>query len=360
MRTLALVSVSSVALALAGCNAATQAKRETPSRPVLVAQIHYAPLVAAAALPAAVKPRIEVDLGFRVGGKIKQRLVDRGAVVKAGDALALLDETDLVLQLEQAEADRAAAKAALDQAAAEASRVSALHGQGWSAASDFDRAKSANDQAQAALDRAERAVTLAKNALDYATLRADADGVVSAIDAEPGQVVAVGAPVLRLAHLDSVEVDVAVPETLLARVRADDAAVEFWALPGVKVRAHLRELSPVADAATRTYDARFALEDAPKSVTLGMSATLSLTPAGQQVAAAPLAAVLDEGRGPSVWVVDPGTGVATSKSVTLAGADAAKAFIASGVNEGDQIVALGAQKIVAGETLHVIADLAGL
>lgn len=238
--------------------------------------------------------------------------------------------------------------------------MSALHKQGWSAASDFDRANSADDQARAALDRAERAVTLAKNALAYATLKADADGSVSAIDAEPGQVVAAGAPVLRLAHLDSVEVDAAVPETLLTRARTDEATVEFWALPGVKIRAHLRELSSMADAATRTYDARYTLEGAPNAVTLGMSATLSLTRAGRQVAVAPLAALLDRGQGPSVWVVDPATGAAGLRAVTLAGADGARAFIASGVNEGDEIVALGAQKIVASETLHVVEDLAGL
>jgi RND family efflux transporter MFP subunit len=360
MRQLAFISVSILAFALAGCNASREVKREAPSRPVLVAQIHYAPRVAAAVLPAVVKPHIEADLGFRIGGKIKQRLVDRGAVVKAGDTLATLDTTDLLLQLEQAEAERASARATFDQAAAEAARVSTLHKQGWSAASDFDRAKSVGDQAQAALDRAERAVLLSKDALDYATLKTDVDGSVSAVNAEPGQVVAAGAPVLRVAQLDGVEVDVAVPETLLSRARADDATVEFWALPGLKIRARLRELSSMADPATRTYDARYTLDAAPKAVALGMSATLSLSPAGQRVAAAPLAAVLDEGNGPAVWVVKPDTGVASLRSVILVGADSARAFIASGVNEGDEVVALGAQKIVPGETLHIVEDLAGL
>ena len=152
--------------------------------------------------------------------------------------------------------------------------------------------------------KAERALTLARNALDYATLKADADGVVSLVAAEPGQVVAAGAPIVRLAHTGEREAAVSVPETLVDRVRTNRAGVEFWALPGVSVEARLRELSPNADAATRTYPARFTLVDAPDSVRLGMSLTVTLTADGAEVARVPAGAIFDAGQGPNVWTVD--------------------------------------------------------
>ena len=180
--------------------------------------------------------------------------------------------------------------------------------QGWAANADFDKIRAAADQARGAVVKAERAVTLARNALDYTTLKADADGVVSLVAAEPGQVVAAGAPIVRLAHTDEREAAVAIPENLIDRVRANPARVEFWALPGVSVGARLRELSPNADAATRTYPARFSLLDAPESVRLGMSLTVVLTADGVQVARVPAGAIFDAGQGPNVWIVDRATG----------------------------------------------------
>ncbi|MBV9289614.1 MAG: efflux RND transporter periplasmic adaptor subunit [Hyphomicrobiales bacterium] len=188
------------ALLLSACNAAPETAKEAPPRPVLTAEAHYAPRERAQALPGVVKARIESDLAFRVAGKIAGRLVDAGTPVKAGEALARLDETDFRLQLEEAEAERASAQAALVQAEAEEKRVTTLAKQGWAANADFDRTRLAADQARAAAVKADRAVALARNAIDYATLRADADGIISAVEAEPGQVVTAGAPVVRLAH----------------------------------------------------------------------------------------------------------------------------------------------------------------
>src|SRR5580692_1976816 len=229
------------ALILGACNAPPQAKRETPQRPVLVAAVHYAPRAQDRVLPGIVKARIESDLGFRVPGKLAERLVDAGAIVKKGDPLARLDETDFRLQVDQAEADYSSAKGARDQAQAEEQRVETLKRQGWSAAADVDKVKAAADQARGAFARAERAVTLARNAVGYATLNADADGIVSAVLAEPGQVVAAGAPVLRLSHTGEPEAAVAIPESLIDRARSAPARVEFWALPGVEMAATLRE-----------------------------------------------------------------------------------------------------------------------
>jgi multidrug efflux pump subunit AcrA (membrane-fusion protein) len=152
------------ALWLAGCGAPPQAKRQTPERPVLVAEVRYAPHERDRVLPGVVKARIESDLAFRVPGKLAERLVDAGAVVKKGDPLARLDDGDLRLQVEQADADYSSAKGALDQQQAEERRIGALKLQGWVSAADVDKIKAGAEQARGAFARADRAAMLARNA----------------------------------------------------------------------------------------------------------------------------------------------------------------------------------------------------
>jgi multidrug efflux pump subunit AcrA (membrane-fusion protein) len=129
------------ALLLAGCGAPTQAKRQTPERPVLIAEVHYTPRERNRVLPGVVKARIESDLAFRVPGKLAERFVDAGAVVRKGDPLARLDDGDLRLQVEQADADYSSAKGALDQQQAEERRIGTLKLQGWTSAADVDKIK---------------------------------------------------------------------------------------------------------------------------------------------------------------------------------------------------------------------------
>jgi RND family efflux transporter MFP subunit len=359
MPSLAPLAALAAALLLSGCNPTHEAAREAPPRPVLVVEAHYAPREQAQVLSGVVKARTESDLAFRVAGKMATRLVDAGALVKAGEALAHLDETDFRLQLEEAQAEQASANAALSQAEAEERRLATLSKQGWTANAEFDKARAAADQARAAVVRADRAASLAQNAIDYATLPADAAGVISAVEAEPGQVVAAGAPIVRLAHSAETEAAVSVPETLIERARQSKAAVEFWALPGVSVAATLRELSPNSDPATRTYPARFTLIDAPKDVRLGMSVTVTLADEAARVARVPVAAVFDSGAGPTVWVVDS-SGAVSAARVTLAGLDAEQAFIGAGVPEGARIVALGVHKLSEGDKVRPVETLAGL
>jgi RND family efflux transporter MFP subunit len=360
MKSPAILIVLGVALLISACDQKTQTTKEAPDRPVLVAEAHFAPREQAQVLAGVVKARIETDLAFRVGGKIATRLVDTGAFVRQGDALAQLDDADFRLQLEEAEAEQSSAKAALVQAEAEDRRLTTLSKQGWTANADFDRAHAAADQARAAAVRADRAVELARNAIDYATLRADADGVISAVSAEPGQVVAAGASVLRLAHTAEREAAVSIPETLIDRARTQPARVDFWALPGVSTTAKLRELSPSSDPATRTYPARFTLIDPPGGVRLGMSVTVSLEDSAARVARMPISAVFDAGQGPTVWAVDPVTEIVHAARVVLAGYDADWAFVASGVPEGAKVVSLGVHKLSEGEKVHAIDSLAGL
>src|SRR5579871_2394773 len=258
---LAGVALAAMAVALAGCNDAV-AEKPAPSRPVLVATAHYEAETPERSFVGTIKPRIETDMGFRVPGKVAKRLVEVGDTVDVGQPLATLDEIDLKLQAEQAEAEFTAATGVLAQAAAAEQRAKDLRARGWATDAALDSAKAAGDEARARLNRAERSVELTKNSLSYATLEADTRGVVTATLVEPGQVVASGQTAIRVARFGEKEAVVAIPETLLGRAKDGVASVSLWSEPGKKYAAKLREVAPSADAATRTYLAKFSLPDA--------------------------------------------------------------------------------------------------
>src|SRR6267154_6635968 len=270
-RILAGLSLAVLAIVLTGCNE-TVAEKAAPSRPVLVSTVHYEPESPERSFVGTIKPRIESDMGFRVPGKVAKRLVEVGQTVDIGQPLAILDEVDLKLQAEQAVAEFTAATGVLAQASAAEQRAKDLRAKGWTTDAQLDTARAAADEARARLNRAERSVDLTKNSLSYATLPADARGVVTATLIEPGQVVTSGQTAIRVARFAEKEAVVAIPETLLARAKSGDARVSIWSEPGKRYIAKLRELAPSADPATRTYLAKFSMPDAGDEVQLGMTA----------------------------------------------------------------------------------------
>src|ERR1700731_4462374 len=274
-RLLAGVLLAAIAITLAGCNDKV-AEKPNPSRPVLVARVHYESESPERSFVGTIRPRIETDMGFRVPGKIAKRLVEVGQTVDVGQPLATLDEVDLKLQAEQAEAEFRAATGVLAQAAAAETRAKDLRAKGWTTDAQLDQAKAAGDEARARLNRAERSVELTKNSLSYATLEADTRGVVTATLVEPGQVVASGQTAIRVARFAEKEAVVAIPDTLLGDRKDGVATVTLWSEPNKKYVAKLREVAPSADPATRTYLANFWLPDAGDNVSLGMTATLTL------------------------------------------------------------------------------------
>ena len=353
-----VVGAVALALGLCACGKPAARSESRTEHPVLVVTVHFAPAVAPRNLVGTIKARVESNLGFRVTGKIAQRLVDRGAVVKAGQPLAILDRTDWELQLQQAQAALSAARASRDQAVAERDRVAQLRTRGWSTASDLDKASATADQAVGTFVQAERAVALQQNALSYATLVADADGVVTATLGEPGQVVASGQAVVTLAHAGEPEADVSIPEALLERVRTGHASVTLWSQPDEVHAAKLRELTPSADPATRTYLAKFSMPNAGDEVQLGMTATLILSePSSERVARLPLSALFDQGAGPSVYTADATTGRVTLKPVSVKAYESNDVLISGGVEEGAKVVTLGVQKLNPAEKVRVVSSL---
>ena len=346
-----------LALPLAACNE-TAALQSAPPRPVLTASVHYEAQVSDRSFVGTIRPRIESDLGFRVAGKVSKRLVEVGALVEAGRALATLDEVDLTLQAEQAEAERRAASGVLAQAAAAEIRAKELRQKGWATDAQLEQAGATADEARSRLNRAERSVELTRNSLSYATLVADAPGVVTATLIEPGQVVASGQAAIRVARLAEKEVVVAIPETLLTRARTGEARVSIWSRPHKSYLATLRELAPSADSATRTYLAKFSIPDADDEVTLGMTATLTLSdPASERVARLPLSALFDQGQGPSLYVADAATGAIALKRVVVKSYESNDVLISGGVAEGANVVALGVQKLDPAQKVRVVSSL---
>jgi RND family efflux transporter MFP subunit len=342
--------------ALAGCNEKA-AETVTPGRPVLVAIVHYEAETPERSFVGTIRPRIETDMGFRVPGKVARRLVEVGQTVELGQPLATLDEVDLKLQAEQAEAEFRAATGVLAQAAAAETRARDLRAKGWATDAQLDQAKAAADEARARLNRAERSVELTRNSLSYATLVADTRGVVTATLIEPGQVVASGQTAIRVARLGEKEAVVAIPETLLARAKSGAASVTLWSEANKKFAAKLREVAPSADPATRTYLAKFSLPDAGEDVSLGMTATLTLAdPQSERVARLPLSSLYSQGGAPSLYIVDD-KGEVALKPVAVKSYESNCVVVSGGVDEGAKIVALGVQKLDPTQKVRVVSSL---
>jgi RND family efflux transporter MFP subunit len=324
-------------------------------RPVQAVRVVIAADTDSQSFAGTIRPRREAELGFRAAGRMASREVDVGARVHAGQVLARLDPSDLALSLRGAEADLAAAEAVCVQAQADAARSAALREKGWVSAA-ADEAKQAAARSDAERVNSARAVLAqARNKLDYADLRAPADGVVTAAIADPGTVVAEGQAVLRLAEAGDPEAEVALPEQALPDAARPGASVSLWARPDLKLRATLRELSPSADGKLRTYVARYTIADAPPWLALGMSATLHLPGAASDpVATLPAAAVIDRGQGPMVWTVgDAGALAARPIQVRRLQQDR---VVVTGLRDGDLVVALGVQKLDPGARVRV-ADI---
>lgn len=291
-----------------------------------------------------VRARIETTLGFRVGGKLIERLVDAGASVKAGQPLARLDPTDTGLQAAQAEAQRALAEADLK-------RYRDLKAKNFISASALDARETAYKAADAQ-------AALARNQASYSTLVAEHGGVIAQVLAEPGQVVGAGQGVFRLAREGAREIAIAVPENEFAGIAlGQETSVSLWARGANPLAGKIREISPMADPVTRTYAVRISLKDADLNLPLGMSASVRL--AGQAATAAritlPLTAVFQQGQQPTVWVVGADETV-SAKPVKVASYTDTGAIIESGLNGDERIVAAGTNLLTVGEKVRLVAD----
>lgn len=314
--------------------------------------------------------RVQSNLGFRVPGKIIERLATVGQPVKAGQPLMRIDETDLRLALTAKRNAVAAARATAVQTQADERRYASLVNDGWATRQRHEQAKAALDTAKAQLASAEADARVAENEATYSVLVADSDGTVVETLGEPGQVVAAGQTVVRIAQAGPREAVVALPETIRPQI-GSSAEASLYGAAGQRYGAHLRQLSDAADAQTRTYEARYVLDGDAASAPLGATVTIRLTgwTAGRAVDRAvdrtsqadmqvPLGAVLDDGRKTGVWTLDRASSTVRFQPVRLVRVSGDTAVI-SGLGLGDPVVSLGAHLLQDGVRVRTAAESGG-
>lgn len=299
--------------------------------------------------------RVQSNLGFRVPGKIVERLVDVGHQVKAGQPLMRIDETDLRLALTAKRNAVAAARASVVKLDADEQRYAKLMSSGWVPRQRYEQAKAALDTAEAQLAAAEAEARVAENEATYSILLADADGTVVETLGEPGQVVSAGQTVIRLAQAGPREAMVALPETIRPTI-GSVAEANVYGSNGRRSTARLRQLSDSADAQTRTYEARYVLDGEAAAAPLGATVTIRLaSQASQPEVQVPLGALLDDGRKTGVWILDRATSTVHFRPVKLVRVTGETAVI-SGLSSGDPVVSLGAHLLQEGARVRTASE----
>jgi len=361
MRSTLLISLLGAAV-LAACS-----KAEPPSAPVRAVRTMTVATDTAGGTyeyAAEVRARTESRLGFRVGGKIVRRTANVGDLVKAGQVLAQLDPQDLKLGQDAARAGLVAAQANLDQAAADFKRFKELRDQGFISSAELERRDTALKAAQAQLDQAQAQSSVQGNQAAYASLVADASGVITGVDAEPGMVVTAGSSVVRLAHDGPRDVVFNVPEDKVGLIKALAAQpgrlkVRLWGAGAETLPANIREIAAAADPVTRTFAVKADLEKLPAntSVRLGQTATIIADmPKVAGITKLPLSALREEQGKTAVWVVDKATMTVASKDVQLAGAEGNEAVVTGGLSPGMLVVTAGVHVLNPGQQVKLYVD----
>lgn len=358
---LALPVILTIAAALGAC-----AKSEPAPDPIrAVRTVTISPQTAGGSYEYAgeVKARTESRLSFRVGGKMIRRLVDLGDTVKAGQPLAQLDAQDLRLGQQAARATVAAAQATHDQAAADFSRYKELSDKGFIGPAELDRREMSMKTARAQLDQASAQASVQGNQAAYATLVADAGGVVTGVDLEPGMVASAGTPVLRLAHDGPRDVVFAVPEDKVGIVKALGAQpgrfkVRLWGASGDPLPATIREIAAAADPATRTFLVKADIgRAAAHDIRLGQTASVSMElPQVAGVTKLPLSALREDKGRSTVWLVDRSSMTVKSQEVKLAGAEGNDAVVTAGLAPGQIVVTAGVHVLSPGQKVKFYVE----
>ena len=361
---LAALSIVAAAVMLPACSKKEAAPE--PVRAVKLVTVGEGQIESAQEYSGDVRARVESRLGFRVAGKITKREVELGQHVKAGQVLARLDARDYQLSADAARAQLASATTQRDLAEANAKRFRTLRAQNFISAAEMERYEANLKAAQASLDQARAQLSSQSNQENYTQLLADADGVVTAVEAEPGQVVAAGTPVVRIAQDGARDAVFSVPEDRRSTIKPGQGVkVRPWSDESRVINALVREVAASADPATRTYVVKAALQgtDLP-----ALGATVHVMPegmgvsgeaVGSQVIKLPTTALRQEGgngQGTAVWLYDAASSSVKLQPVQIASADGNEAVIASGLQPGMQVVATGAHVLTPGQKVTVYRD----
>ncbi len=347
-----LTVISLLPFVLAACHEAASSTDPWTQPPLVRVEAAKISVQSERSFTGTVAARVQSDLGFRVPGKVLERLVDAGRTVKRGQPLMRIDPTDLRHAMRAHEEAVAAARARAHQAAADEVRHRNLLSPGAVSASEYDKAKAAAESARAELKAAEAQAKVARNEMSYAVLFADEDGVVVETLAEPGHVVTAGQVVVRVAHAGLREAVIELPETLRPAIGSTGRATLYGS--GLTGFARLRQLSDAANRQTRTFETRYVLEgplaDAPLGSTISIQISDGRSAPALQV---PIGAIVDPGKGPGVWLVEGKTPRVTWRAVHIAGLSGETASVVGELEAGDRVVALGAHLLHEGEHVRL-------
>lgn len=344
------------ALMLGACS--KPAPLEAPVRSVKVITIGVGTVQSSVELAGEVRARVESRLGFRVAGKLSQRPVQLGEHVKAGQLLAQLDPQDYRLAADAARAQLAVAASSRDQAAADFKRFKELKDQNFISGAEFERRTTALKAAQAQYDQAQAQLASQGNQADYTRLTADVSGVVTAVEAEPGQVLAAGTPVVRIAQDGPRDVVFSVPEDRVAAVKTgSQVAVRVWAA-NTTLQGVVREVAASADPVTRTFLVKVALSG-DASLALGSTVTVvpqALSHAGAPAIKVPTNALLQQSGKTLVWLLDSASMTVKAQPIEVLTADGNEVVIASGLTPGVQVVTSGVHVLSEGQKVTLYQE----
>ncbi|MES2682880.1 MAG: efflux RND transporter periplasmic adaptor subunit [Pseudomonadota bacterium] len=325
-------------------------------RPVRTLTVGATPTTAINTYAGEVRARYESTLAFRVAGKLVAREVDVGQAVKAGQVLARLDPKDLQLGDAAAQAQVAAAQSQFTVTKNDLERVSGLFAKGYASKGELDRFTTQYEAAKAQLEAVKAQRDQIANQASYSTLTADADGVVTAVLAESGTVVAAGQPVVQLARDGDIEIAAAIPEDRVNSVREGMAVqVSLWAGGDKSYPGTIRELASAADPLTRTYALRVSVPQAPAEMKLRMTASVAIPLTGlPDLIHIPSPSMVTQGGKAGVWLVEPKSSVVQFRAVDFVGVEANEVLVGSGLKPGDLVVTAGAAYLREGQKVKLL------
>jgi membrane fusion protein, multidrug efflux system len=340
---------------LSGCDKPVQ--QAAPVRPVRTVTVAARDTGQTLSQTGELEARTEIDLGFRIGGKIVERPVDVGSTVKKGEVLARLDDQPESNRLQSARAALTAAEAELVRTQAEEVRQSTLLKDGYTTKQRYDTALRDLQTARAQIDSAHAELNLARDNLAYTQLHADIDGIVTQVYADAGQVVAAGQRVLRVADPTALDGVFGVPAVAFGLVPRDaKVLVTLTSDPRIAATGTIRYVSPQADPVTRSYTVRVALPHAPPQMRLGATVTGQVRLPGQMVIELPGTALFEQDGKPAVWLFDRAKGTVALKPVTVLRYEAGEVLISAGLAKGDIVVTAGVHVLRPGERVRQLAE----
>lgn len=344
------------ALALSACSQEPESK-EPQVRPVRTVTVEKREAGIPLVLTGRIEAADEASLGFRIGGRMFERTVSVGDRVQAGQIVARLEPQNEMNALRSAQASLAAAQAQLVEASNRYERQAKLLSQGWTTRANYDQAEKARQTARAQVDAAEAQLESAHDLVSFTELKADAPGVVTAVGAEPHEVVQAGQMIVRLARHDGRDAVFDVPAQALRTAEGEsEILVHLTDDPKVTANGRVREVAPQADPTTRTFQVKVGLSDPPEAMRLGATVTGTQKSNADPVIEIPATSLTRISDRPAVWVVDQNMDTVSLRNVEVARFDPATVAIAGGLDSGEVIVTAGVQALHPGQKIRILGS----